>query len=291
MGNQATKTVRIILVAHTRVEFSETIRVPADITEHELAQVVDKRYADVDPSLYTVDNEYWERSPSTRHEFADIDDNDTARMRVLRRCDGVLTLAEVPGTAASAPPPCAQEVADQFCKLLRKALTPGQIDRVNASNKANGYSSSQCASHDFCDANMVMSEAFEALGIGSHQKLHKRYVEQSTLIDLWNQAWALAKRRDFQPSTDMVCVDMTRVAERILNNYSGSIQPNGAPIVITAGTRLHRFGLFENGAMVEPDKLHILVDGGGGFTATIDPDTPTVCKRDGHLSEFASITA
>lgn len=81
-------------------------------------------------------------------------------------------------------------------------------------------------------------------------------------------------------------IDMKHVAERILNNYSGKVKPNGDPIKITKETRLHRFAIFECGEMVEPDKVHILVDGGGGFNATIDPDTSIVVKRDGHLSEF-----
>ena len=82
-------------------------------------------------------------------------------------------------------------------------------------------------------------------------------------------------------------IDMKQVAERILNNYSGSVQPNGEPIKVTNETRLHRFAIFTGAEMIEPDKVHILVDGSGGFTAVIDPDTAKVVKRDGHLSEFA----
>lgn len=60
----------------------------------------------------------------------------------------------------------------------------------------------------------------------------------------------------------LINIDMKHVAERILNDYSGAIQPNGDPILITHGTRLHRFGIVAGGELVVPDKLHILVDAG-----------------------------
>lgn len=57
----ATRLVEIRLAALTRVEYTEVLEVPADMTPDELQELVDKRYDDVDGGLYTDDTEYWEQ--------------------------------------------------------------------------------------------------------------------------------------------------------------------------------------------------------------------------------------
>jgi hypothetical protein len=56
-----TKKVEIRLAALTRVEYTETLEVPADITETELNELVNQRYRDVDGGCYVDDPDYWER--------------------------------------------------------------------------------------------------------------------------------------------------------------------------------------------------------------------------------------
>lgn len=80
--------------------------------------------------------------------------------------------------------------------------------------------------------------------------------------------------------------DMRMVAERILNDYSGNVRSVSSPIQVGAGCKVHRYGLFGNGQMTEPDKLVLFVDGSGGYTAIVDPSTPRGFKREGMLSEF-----
>lgn len=75
---QKTKLVRVTLAAMTRVEYSEVIEVPAEITEAQLDALVDQRYDAVDGGLYVSDPEYWERSKSCRHEEAEDHDAATA---------------------------------------------------------------------------------------------------------------------------------------------------------------------------------------------------------------------
>ena len=57
-----------------------------------------------------------------------------------------------------------------------------------------------CASHDYCDANMAMQEAFEAQDI---DPLHCYYGPFCT-TDLWNDAWSFANARwdDSMPVSD-----------------------------------------------------------------------------------------
>lgn len=61
---EKTKLVRINLAVLTRVEYSEVVEVPSDMTEEELEALVDQRYREVDGGEYWDDSEYWERSTS-----------------------------------------------------------------------------------------------------------------------------------------------------------------------------------------------------------------------------------
>lgn len=58
------KLVRVTLAALTRVEYSEVIEVPADMTEAELEALVNQRYDEVDGGEYTSDDHFWEKSDS-----------------------------------------------------------------------------------------------------------------------------------------------------------------------------------------------------------------------------------
>jgi hypothetical protein len=82
-------------------------------------------------------------------------------------------------------------------------------------------------------------------------------------------------------------INMKKVAEQILNNFSGLVKQNGEPIRVTKDSWLHRFSIVEEGGVIGFDKVHILVDGGGGFIAITDPEEREPVKREGHLSEFS----
>lgn len=79
-----TKKVQITLVARTLREHTETLEVPADMTDEELDQLVTQRYNTVDAGLYVDDPDYWERSISTRHEPAGDWDHSAGS---VTRCD------------------------------------------------------------------------------------------------------------------------------------------------------------------------------------------------------------
>jgi len=57
----ATKLVEVRLSALTRVEYVEVVEVPADITQEELDDLVNKRYEQVDGGDYVSDPDYWKR--------------------------------------------------------------------------------------------------------------------------------------------------------------------------------------------------------------------------------------
>jgi hypothetical protein len=66
-----TKRVRITLAALTRVEYTEEVEVPVAMTEAELDEMVDRRYAEVDGGKYEDDGDYWERAQSTGWELVE----------------------------------------------------------------------------------------------------------------------------------------------------------------------------------------------------------------------------
>jgi hypothetical protein len=57
----ATKLVEVYLSGLTRVQYSEVVEVPADITDDELNRLVDMRYQAVDGGEFVSDARYWER--------------------------------------------------------------------------------------------------------------------------------------------------------------------------------------------------------------------------------------
>lgn len=82
-------------------------------------------------------------------------------------------------------------LARRFSILIRAYLTAEQLAEVV---RRNGTAhESVCHSHDFCDANEVMAEAFAGLTGRSVDGGDDEDTE------LWGMAWALAKKANFNP--------------------------------------------------------------------------------------------
>lgn len=92
------------------------------------------------------------------------------------------------------------DLAKEFGNVLKEWLTTDQMESVIRSNQRD-KNEPWCSSHDFCDANMAMDEAFQKV-------MQREYVffnddkpesEQENIddTDLTNTAWALAKENDF----------------------------------------------------------------------------------------------
>ena len=97
-----------------------------------------------------------------------------------------------------------ERIADAFADVLRDWLTADQWAEMQARNVV--YSDGVCASHDFCDANMAMAEAFETVtgrepAFGYDTLADGSPVDPAAAIqadadcDTWNAAWAIAKPR------------------------------------------------------------------------------------------------
>ena len=79
-------------------------------------------------------------------------------------------------------------LAREFAELLRDYLTAEQIAAVDATNAER--KDNTCASHDYCDANEVMIEAF-------HLTFGRDYTGDDYDTDIVNEAWSEAKAKGY----------------------------------------------------------------------------------------------
>lgn len=98
-------------------------------------------------------------------------------------------------------PAAVEELARTFARKLREEIGGDKLALVVVRNRGTDARSG-CASHDFCDSNMTMAEAFEEVFSIEPD------VDDDDDTDLWNEAWAMAKGADFwltddPPSTEI----------------------------------------------------------------------------------------
>lgn len=88
-------------------------------------------------------------------------------------------------------------LAIEFGRVLRQWI-PEHMAEVVAKNKQHREAGDLlvCASHDYCDANMAMSEASDNLGLTNPSEITDS-PEQQKLFTMWGAAWSLAKAGDF----------------------------------------------------------------------------------------------
>lgn len=101
-----------------------------------------------------------------------------------------------PGPAAAAHIDRAEvtRLADALAEVLREWLSPTEWQEMRARNDTPEYADC-CASHDFCDANMAMDEAFRR-ALGRPPDVYDRPDgAEGPDVALWNAAWADAGRR------------------------------------------------------------------------------------------------
>lgn len=99
-------------------------------------------------------------------------------------------------------PENADKLATAFVATLREWLTPAELEKVRVTN--TGFRQRGdfkiCASHDVCDANMAMLEAFTAaFGRGPHMADDAAAgtcsdADVETEVALWCDAWQIADR-------------------------------------------------------------------------------------------------
>lgn len=86
-----------------------------------------------------------------------------------------------------------ERLAKQFSVDLLKCIGAESMARVVTKNKTAEYTDA-CASHDYCDANMVMIDSWRTIMKRGHR------MNSDDDLSLWNNAWTLAKQNSFYQS-------------------------------------------------------------------------------------------
>ncbi len=79
------------------------------------------------------------------------------------------------------------QLAKEFHRIVRRDLSD-HLDSIDDAN--SDYGRSACATHDYCDANMLMAEAFE--GVRGYE-----FTMSDDDAALWGKAWDVAKAVGF----------------------------------------------------------------------------------------------
>jgi hypothetical protein len=87
----------------------------------------------------------------------------------------------------------AELLANGFSEIINDWI-PDKMYEINLRNKEPQYKTRNwCATHDFCDPNQAMIDAFKKLYNKELSTTNKKHLE------LINHAWNLAKTNDFKP--------------------------------------------------------------------------------------------
>lgn len=97
-------------------------------------------------------------------------------------------------------------LAREFVRTILRWLTPDEVAELRLRNATPEYAGSNaCATHDFCDANMALDEAYRTTTgrelIDDMQTADGDTAEEQDAAwwDYINGAWDLAKSADFDP--------------------------------------------------------------------------------------------
>lgn len=89
----------------------------------------------------------------------------------------------------------AESLARKFAELLAEDIGDAAMAEVVRRNGTVDYDEGSCASHDFCDANMVMLAAVESFGYSDDDVFENDC--DNEVQKLWNAAWDFAKSNKF----------------------------------------------------------------------------------------------
>ncbi|MEE8608977.1 MAG: hypothetical protein V3S55_15340 [Nitrospiraceae bacterium] len=86
------------------------------------------------------------------------------------------------------------ELPKTFHAVMRSWLTTDELKLVDHRNV--GYDEIVCATHDFCDANMAMAEAWQTVYECSEDEATEM-VDTEEGARIWSAAWGSAKAHGF----------------------------------------------------------------------------------------------
>jgi hypothetical protein len=84
------------------------------------------------------------------------------------------------------------ELANSFSAILREWMTADEMEDINTQNESNGFNPSDCATHDHCDPNEAMIDAWDQV---IARPFYAATWADTTLSD---RAWQMAKENRFE---------------------------------------------------------------------------------------------
>ncbi|MDQ6960647.1 MAG: hypothetical protein Q9M27_06400 [Mariprofundaceae bacterium] len=84
-----------------------------------------------------------------------------------------------------------EQISKAFSDLLTEEIGLMNMDSVIIENSEPDADPATCASHSYCDSNMVMLAAYESI-MGTVADF-----QEDAVVDYWNAAWSMAKKNDF----------------------------------------------------------------------------------------------
>lgn len=95
-----------------------------------------------------------------------------------------------------------EQLAREFSLKLRHYLSEHEMSQVVSLNESE-EDPEICHSHDFCDANMIMYEAFiklfdhSCIHLSSLENIQELADKTSGVVGIWNAAWTMANENKF----------------------------------------------------------------------------------------------
>ena len=120
-----------------------------------------------------------------------------------------------------------EQLAAEFSRILNNFLTPDQITEINRLNTTPDYQNGSCATHNFCDPNQAMIDAWEFL-TGEEMELS---ASDEKMIELTGRAWQIARENGFkapdagmkvQPSASLRTL-ANAIYEALRNSYGYAV--------------------------------------------------------------------
>lgn len=85
----------------------------------------------------------------------------------------------------------AEILAKGFSNVLKDWLTYDELAEINELNATPAYANGSCATHEFCDPNQAMIDAYNNLFGGNPEANNNNHIQ------LMNRAWAIARENKF----------------------------------------------------------------------------------------------
>lgn len=90
------------------------------------------------------------------------------------------------------------KLAAIFARIVREQLGD-HLEEIVALNKERAFENDvACATQNYCDANMLMEQAFREAGLPPPFDLEDGENPHEEACALWGKAWSIAKAADFQ---------------------------------------------------------------------------------------------